>query len=62
MKEGEGIRQRTNASPMDMNNSVGTDCGRGDWGERGKGQNWDICNSIINKTFLKRKEKIQVLC
>ena len=38
---------------MDMDNSVGIDCGNGEQaGWRGsKGENWDNCNSINNKIF-----------
>ena len=35
---------------MDMDNSVGIDCGTGVWAgqrrERGEGGNWDSCNGI----------------
>ena len=41
---------------MDMDNGVGTDCGRGGvgWMEESKGENWDNSNRITIKYFVKR--------
>ena len=46
---------------MDMDNSVGIAYGNGEWavgiayGSGEKGENWDNCNSINNKTLKKNR-------
>ena len=47
-KKGKGLVKEHDERPMDMDNSVGIDCGSGgelDTG-RQKGKNWDKCNRI----------------
>ena len=42
---------------MDMDNTVGTDCGSGwwfGWGEQ-RGKNWDNCNKVTIKNDLKNE-------
>ena len=56
-RRGRELAKNMYEGPTDMDNTVGTDCGSGEWGGLGGGGKRGKIGTTVTEQFIKRKRK-----